>query len=55
MIYILNIIKWHLTKLFSGESNIWYPSVTTSVQHFTKLVEIYNCFFVEKSFYVSCF
>ena len=22
--------------LFSGESNIWYSSVTTSVQHFTK-------------------
>ena len=32
----LNIIKWHLTNLFSGESNIWYPSVTTRVQHFTK-------------------
>ena len=36
MIYILDIIKWHVTNLFSGESNIWYPSVTTSVQHFTK-------------------
>ena len=40
MIYIVDIIKWHVTNLFSGESNIWYiwyPSVTTSVQHFTKL------------------
>ena len=36
MIYILDIIKWHVTNLFSGESNIWYPSVIKSVQHFTK-------------------
>ena len=43
MIYILDIIKWHVTNLFSGESNICYPSGTTSVQHFTK------------NFYVSWF
>ena len=29
-------INWHLTNLFSGESNIWYPSIATSLQHFTK-------------------
>ena len=28
--------KWHLTNLSSRESNIWYPSLTKSVQHFTK-------------------
>ena len=28
--------NWHVTNLFKGESNIWYPLVTRSVQHFIK-------------------
>ena len=36
MTYVVNMIKWHLTNLFSRESKIWYPSVTANVQHFTE-------------------
>ena len=56
MIYVLDIIKWYVTNLFSSESNIWYPSVTTSVQHFTKRSWTSKSFsFCRENFYVSWF
>ena len=39
-------------NLFSGESNIWCSSVTTSVQHFTKRSSfwvIFDCFLLTKN------
>ena len=40
--------KWRLSNLFSGENNVWYPSVTTSATFYKTQLKFTMIFFLQR-------